>query len=387
MGAEIGKMNWVPISLTLVLFALSGCIPSPAGEETNQGQLVVNRPDGVLVSQQHAKLVTRWRGPMDHGASVQADQINFRLWEAKLLGTELKLRSNPVDFVWNRGWMGTGDLPELQNPSFLTVNGRYVPNGCYRGTIAGLDSDGTRCLESTKAPQVVQLGGRSERVVVSGHKLIFGNGLGGNAKPCAVDLLKIATDADQPITSRKNAANYKGWDEGHYGEETGPAFRFAVSYLPPRDAYLIDYGQARQPIYHATCAGLRRVGRVLPLADGIIKPNSEENAWPVTVLDMVADPGDDMPALFLTVPDGESGFRMVVLRSGQQPQFIPYYCHDCLPDIGGFYLGSPDRLLFGARLMPKGRTMTLALDLYDLKAKRETTETISAPDPGGWPQR
>lgn len=389
MGRTGKRMRLMLGSIAAVVaLAVAGCGNAQgAGEETNQGQLVVNRPGGVLVSQERVNLVSRWRAPMDHGGLVQADRISFRLWEARQVGGSLQLQNHPVNFVWHRGWFGTGDSPELQNPNFLVVNGKYIPNGCFRGTISVVESDRTHCLASTKAPQVVQLGGRAEHVAVSGHHVTFGNGLDGNSKACTLDLLKIAPDADRPITSNYNAANYMGADIGHYGGDVGPAFRFAVSYLPPRDAYIIDYGQKQQPIYHASCAGFKRVGQVLPLADGILKSRSSDNTNPVRVLDMVADVGHDAPALFLAVPDGESGLRLVVVRSGQKPQVVPYFCHDCLPDIGGFYIGSPDLLLFNARLLPKAKVMTLTLGLYDLKTNRETTETVSVPDPENWQER
>jgi hypothetical protein len=204
-------MKWPVIAATLTLFLVGGCIPSEAGEETSQGQLVMNRPDGVLLSQQHANLVTRWVGPMDHGAAVQADRISFRIWEARLTGGNPQLQSHPVGFVWHRAWVGTSNSPVLQNPTFLQVDGKYTPNGCHGRTISSVNSDSTTCLPLTQAPQVVQLGGRAEHITVSGHHVTFADGLDGSAKPCSVDLLQIAPDANRPITSRTDAANSMYW--------------------------------------------------------------------------------------------------------------------------------------------------------------------------------
>lgn len=375
-----------PFTVASVTLLLGGCIPSQAGEETSQGQLVSNRPDGVLLNQQHSKLVTRWRGPMDHGGGVQDDHIDFRVWEARLTGESQKLESHPVRFVWRRGWFGTGTAPELRNPIFMRVGGKYIPNGCFDGTISSVSSNGTTCLPASKGPQVVQLGGRSENIPVSGHYVTFADGLDGNLEPCTLDLRQIAPSADIPITGNINDANYIPWDSANFGDETGPAFRFAVSYLPPQNAFVIDYGQKHQPIYRATCQGFEQVSQVLPLADGIIKSKSKENTSPVRVLDIVADKGRDQPALFLAVPDGDYGHRMVVIRSGKMMQAIPYSCHDCLPEIGGFFLGSPDWLLFDARLIPQSKAMTVSLKLFDLNENREVTRTVTAPDNVSWPR-
>jgi hypothetical protein len=385
--AESDPMKWTTLAAILTLPLVGGCIPSHAGEETSQGQLVMNRTDGVMLNQQHANLVTRWRGPMDHGAAVQADLISFRLWDARLTGSTPQLQSLPVDFIWRRGWLGTGHSPELQNPTFLRVGGKYVPNPCYRRTIASVDSDGATCLPLTNAPQLVQLGGRAEHISVSGHHVTFADGLDGTAKPCSLNLRQIAPDAPRPISSSTDATNSMSWLSERFGEETGPAYRFAVSYLPPQTAYIIDYGQAQQPIYHATCTGFRRVGQVLPLPDGVIKSKSPQNRTPISVLDIVADQGHDQPALLLAVPDGETGNRMVVVRAGRKPTAIPHFCHDCLPDIGGFFLGDPDWLLFDAGLNSVGKTMTLSLSLFDIKANREVSRTLRAPDPDNWPKR
>lgn len=374
------------------MLMVGGCIPLPAGEETGQGQ-VQNRPDGVLIAQQQIDLVTRWRPPMDHGGTVQADRIAFRLWEARFEGETAMVRSHPVAFVWQRGTMGSGDGDALRDPAFVRVGGRYLPNSCsgatlssFGATLSSVDANGTICLPADAAPQIRQIGGRVERVQLSGTRVTFADGLDGHVRPCTLDLRQIAPNAAQPFTDSIYAANSMGASRGTGPEDRVPAFRFAVSYLPPHTAYVIDHGQPDQPIYRATCGGFERVGQVLPLAEGVIRPGSEQNNMPVTVLDMVADPGRRQPALFLAVPDTDYGHGLAVIREGRAPQIVPGICHDCMPEVGGFFSSDPERLLLNAHLWQEGGATVLQLKLFDLAGNRRTTRTLRVAQPQARPQ-
>lgn len=372
----------------LLVVALSGCGGAPAGDYVEQGRPVQNRADGVLFNQQHVDVVTRWRPPMDHGGTEQADRIAYRLWQLRFDADDVTATTLQVSHVWQRGWMGIGSDPErLQDPSFLRVGTRYVPNGCSGAALADVDSSGTTCQAANATPQVQQIGGRRENLVVTGTTIRFADGLDGRPAPCTLDLKQIAADADQPLTVSISAGNAMLNETDSLGYQTGRGYRFAVSYLPPGGAMIIDYGRPNWPIWRATCAGFAPAGQVLPLPDGLIRAGSQANPNGVRVLDMVADPGRTRPALFLAVPDGDYGYRLTVLREGRAPHIIPYFCHDCLPEIGGFFRSDPNWLLFDASLRGEDGVMTIGLTLFDVTGNRVVTRSYRFTDPHPWSNR
>lgn len=381
MAAKMARLSAARSLLIAVTGALllSAC-GSPRGEEVSQGQIVQNRPDGLRFNQQHAQLVSRWRGPMDHGAGVQASRIDFRVWDLSFSGENASLRQSPVTYVFERAWLGGGNGP--QNPSFLTIAGQHIPNGC--ASMARADVSGILCQQPTDAPLISQIGGRSENVTVERGQLIFGDGLDGRTARCAVRLPDSGPDVSQPMpVPPPGAANSMA--DGSIGSEAWPGVRFLVSYLPPDDAYIVDYAQPGLPIYRASCGGMTRAGAVVPLASQIAPGGAPVTPLRLHILDMVADPGHTQPAVFIAVDDADSGYVLAVLRQGRPPQIIPYFCHDCLPNIGGFYRGSPDWLLLDASLSPSAGQVEASLSLYDLAQKRAVTRRYSAADNARWP--
>ncbi len=357
-------MTLRPFAAALLLMLAPACVPSPAGEETNQGQIVQNRVDGFLLHQQHVQLVNRFRPPMDHGSGVQADRISFRLWQARFDGDDARLSTHPVDFVWHRGWFGIGDEDVLQNPAFLALGNQFVVNGCRDGGMREATLHGTRCIAPTETPRLVQIGGRMEQLTLAGTRLTFAAGLDGRRRPCTLDLRQIATET-APIVS------------------SDP--RFVVSYLPPDTAYVVDRAEAARPIFQASCAGFRAVGAVTPVAMSVTATGPRRHFMNIAILDMVPDPDRTMPALFVAVPDGEAGYRLNVLREGRAPQIVVQECHDCLPPVGGFFRSDPNWLLLDAGLSPGNGTMTISATLFDLANNRELSQSWQVRDRERWP--
>lgn len=368
--------------------SLSAC-SEPRGEETSLGQIVQNRPDGLRFNQQHAQLVSRWRGPMDHGPGVQASRIDFRVWDLRFAqndapGGNATLRQSPVAYSFERNWLGSGNGP--QNPAFLTIGGRNIPTDCFSHDIARADRSGTMCAQPTDTPAISQTGGRFENLTVSRGQLVFGDGLGGRNTRCAVNLQQGGPDISQPMPVPLSAANMTA--DGSAGSENWPGWRFAVSYLPPDYAYVVDYAQPTLPIYLASCGGMELAGHILPLPAGVDTGGAPVTPHRLRLLDMVKDPGQSQPAVFIALDDRRSGgYILTVIRQGRAPQVIPTFWHDGMSDIFGFYRGSPDWLLLDASLSPRAGQMTAQLSLYDLAHNRGVTRRYSVADTSRWPAR
>lgn len=358
---------------------LTACA-QPRGEEVSQGQIVQNRPDGLRFNQQHAQLVSRLRAPMDHGSDVQANRIDYRVWDLSFTGEDASLRQSPVNYVFERGWLGGGNGPK--NPSFLTISGQHIPNGC--ASMAHADVTGILCQQPTDAPLISQMGARSENVTVERGQLIFGDGLDGRTTRCAVSLPDSGPDISQPMpVPPPGAANSVA--DGSMGSEDWPGLRFLVSYMPPDYAYVMDYAQPGLPIYRASCGGMTPAGNILPLASQIAPGGAPVTPQQLHILDMVADPGHTQPALFIAVDDADGGYVLAVLRQGRAAQIVPSLCHDCLPNIGGFFRGNPDWLLLDARLTSSAGQAEASLSLYDLAQNRAVTRRYRVADRSNWP--
>ena len=338
-------------------------------------------PDGIRFNLQHATYSARMRLPMDHGGGIGVDEVKFRLWDVRFDGDRAVGQPHTVPHIWRGSWQGIADDPhQLLNPSFLMVDGHPIANGCAGQTLATVSAHGTTCLDATAAPQIRQIGGRIERVTLSGTRLTFADGLDGRSQPCTLDLASIAKNAARPLRVDRFAANGLITNDEDYAATSVAGFRFSVSYLPPTTAFVTDHGVANHPVWRATCTGFKPAGHILPLPEGTIRPGSEGNPMGVEILDMVDDPGSVRPALFLALPDGEYGHRLAVWREGRALQLIPYYCHDCLPAIGGFFRGDPDWLLFEAKTGRQGGNLALRLTLFDVAGSREVQRLFVVTD-------
>lgn len=356
------------------------------GNVIEGGQVFANTSDGVIVSLTNIDLVSRLRIGMDHGGDTQPDRIRYMVWQLRFDGAKQAAYRLPVSFVWHRGLLGTGDPEELRFPTFVRSGDTYVPNGCLFTAIAAIGPERTECLPGSAAPLIMQLGQRAERVMVRDTKLTFADGLDGKGGSCTLDLERIAKGVATPLVAREGAANYYWGPGGTYDGNGNTAFRFAVSYLPPGYAYLIDYGQAQQPIYRVSCAGFELVGQVLPDATRLIAAGAEANTRQPRVVDMVADPGGKRPALLLELPDGDYGLRTVVLRSDGSAQEIPNICHDC-PVAAGFFAGDPGWLLTSAGPDLRGGKVVLGVGLIEVATGKESSRELAFALPKDWSGR
>ena len=327
---------------------------------------VVNRPDGAILVWRHDSMRHHLRlSPVDPGATHIEESSLFHAWASRV-GADGRLASSPValDYRWTHD-----DDQMRQFPSYTLVRDRLIAHQCYQSSnIVAIRPTGVRC-DPLGWRVYEQIGKRAEAIYRSQDALVFDAGLGGSSHACAVSLRPLGGEVLGAFRRTRHYAD---------GPQADPEPRFAISWLPPRPAYLIDYAGEDLPIFEVTCGGLRRIGALLQipaLADLVRQERFRES---IEVSDIVPTADPDNPALLLTWDEGEiplnhvsavvrpkSGLRRLPRRISEQLGLDRGVCR-----CGAFWAGNADRILIDVSSNDQGDQASIGFEIYDVAAGR-----------------
>ena len=348
---------------------LAGSCGKPSTQDWFQAD-VVARADGIVLIWRRDLNERRGRFWMDHGPESTNVQSDFYAFETTVrAGGAISTRELEMEHRWV-----LGDNDWKQFPAYLLADGKVLVHRCHRlADIVAIGPTGVRCEQRTY-PVYRQIGTRAERLYRTGNSLIFAAGLDGHSRPCAVSLEPLGTDLNKPFG---RVRHYSGGEV-----ERDISGRFAVAYLAPRVAYVVDQA-GEMPIYRANCDGLRKIGSLLESPALEAQASEQEFREFVEVLDIVPTENPDDPALLLSwrkIDNGVAGKAYGILGPKGRLQRLPTRVEEQLGFDGGicmctaFFGGTAHRILLDVSAKVEKGVADVRFEVFDLDEAR--TEVI-----------